>query len=56
MKIRKFVLLSIAAAALAPGLHAQQRTAARSGFATPQDAARYYENLVGRLAQQVRSM
>ena len=57
MNIRKLVLVSIAAAAFAPGLHAQQRAAAsRSGFATPQEAARYYENLVGRLAQQVRSM
>ena len=58
MKVRNFILMSIAVAALGPGLHAQQRAAAgsRSSFATSQDAVRYYENLVGRLAQQVRSM
>jgi|GEM_PF-1346470 len=58
MKVRNFILSGIAAAVLVPGLYAQQRASAgsRGSFATPQDAARYYENLVGRLAQQVRSM
>ena len=55
MLIRRIVL-SVAAVAAAGTVSAQQRAAAPAAFRTPQEAVRYYENLVGRLAQQVRSM
>ena len=55
MLIRR-IALSVAAVAAAGTISAQQRTAAPVSFHTPQEAVRYYENLVGRLAQQVRSM
>ena len=54
MVIRK-ITLGVAAASAALCVYAQQGKPAGS-FRTPQDAARYYENLTGRLAQQVRSM
>ena len=54
MTVRK-ISLSLAAAAAACCVYAQQG-GARTPFRTPQDAVRDYENLVGRLAQQVRSM
>ena len=53
MSIRKITLCLAAAAGC---VCAQQQNTARVPFRTPQDAVRYYENLVGRLAQQVRSM
>ena len=55
MLIRRIVL-SVVALAAAGTVAAQQRTAAAAPVRTPQEAVRYYENLVGRLAQQVRSM
>ena len=57
MIIRKIALCA-AAAVTAGCLYAQSRPASGNQvvFRTPQEAVRYYENLVGRLAQQVRSM
>ena len=57
MIIRK-IALGAALAAAVGCLYAQSGTASRNQivFRTPQEAVRYYENLVGRLAQQVRSM
>lgn len=46
--------LGLAAVTAAGWVSAQQP--ARTPFRTPQEAVRYYENLVGRLTQQVRSM
>ena len=58
MMMRKLVLgLTAAAAGLC--LYAQQgavRPRSITRFNTPQEAASYYENLVGRLASQVQSM
>ena len=58
MMMRKLVLgLTAAAAGLC--LYAQQgaaRPRSNIRFNTPQEAASYYENLVGRLASQVQSM
>ena len=57
MIIRKIALCA-AAAVTAGCLFAQSGPAPGNQvvFRTPQEAVRYYENLVGRLAQQVRSM
>ncbi|MBQ9335782.1 MAG: LysM peptidoglycan-binding domain-containing protein [Lentisphaeria bacterium] len=57
MMIRKITLF-LAAAAAAGCVYAQQGgpQPGRAPFRTTQEAVRYYENLVGRLAQQVRSM
>jgi len=55
MFIRK-ITLGLTAAAAAVCVYAQQGRQAGTGFRTTQDAVRYYENLTGRLAQQVRSM
>ena len=57
MIIRK-ITLGLAAVAAAGSLCAQhaQQPSARAPFRTTQEAVRYYENLVGRLTQQVRSM
>ncbi|MBO4631000.1 MAG: LysM peptidoglycan-binding domain-containing protein [Lentisphaeria bacterium] len=55
MSIRK-ITLCLTAVAAAGCVYAQQGNNARTSFRTPQDAVRYYEDLVGRLAQQVRSM
>ena len=54
MHIRK-IALGLAAASAVLCVYAQQGKQA-GGFRTTQDAVRYYESLVGRLAQQVRSM
>ena len=54
MVVRK-ITLGLAAASAALCVYAQQGRQA-GNFRTPQDAARYYENLTGRLVQQVRSM
>ena len=54
--IRK-ITLGLAAVAAAGCVCAQHpQPPARTPFRTTQDAVRYYENLVGRLSQQVRSM
>ena len=53
MLIRK-ITLSLTAAAVC--VYAQQGRQSGGGFRTTQDAVRYYENLMGRLVQQVRSM
>jgi len=56
MMIGKLVL-GLAAAAAGLCLYAQQSaTRPNTRFNTPQEAASYYENLVGRLASQVQSM
>ena len=55
MLIRK-ITLSLTAAAAAVCVYAQQGRQTGAGFRTTQDAVRYYENLMGRLVQQVRSM
>lgn len=55
MFIRK-ITLGLAASAAALCVYAQQGRQSGAGFRTTQDAVRYYENLTGRLAQQVRSM
>lgn len=55
MTVRK-IALSLTAAAAAVCVYAQQGRPAGGGFRTTQDAVRYYESMVGRLAQQVRSM
>ena len=54
MTISKVTLFLITTAA-AGCVYAQQ-SGVRTPFRTPQEAVRYYEDLVGRLAQQVRSM
>ena len=56
MMIRK-ITLGLAAVAAAGCVYAQHgQQPARTPFRTTQEAVRYYENLVGRLTQQVRSM
>ena len=54
--IRKIslALAAVTASGWVCAQHPQQP--ARTPFRTPQEAVRYYENLVGRLSQQVRSM
>ena len=54
MMIRK-ITLGLAAMAAAGCVYAQQGPAP-APFRSTQEAVRYYENLVGRLTQQVRSM
>jgi LysM repeat protein len=58
MMMRK-LFLGLTAAAAGVCLYAQQgavRPRSNTRFNTPQEAASYYENLVGRLASQVQSM
>lgn len=58
MMMRK-LFLGLTAAAAGICLYAQQgaaRPRSNTRFNTPQEAASYYENLVGRLASQVQSM
>lgn len=57
MMIRKLAL-GLTAATVCLCLYAQQGARPRSNtpFNTPQEAVHYYENLVGRLSSQVRSM
>ena len=55
MSIRK-ITLSLTAAAAAVCVYAQQGRQTGTGFRTPQEAVHYYESLMGRLVQQVRSM
>ena len=57
MMIRKLAL-GLTAAAVGFCVHAQQgaRPRQNTGFNTPREAVNYYENLVGRLSAQVRSM
>ena len=58
MMIRKLTL-GLTAAAVGLCLYGQQggpRPRSNTAFKTPQEAVSYYENLVGRLASQVRSM
>lgn len=58
MMIRKWALGLAAAAAGCCAVYAQQGARPRqsAGFNSSGDAVRYYENLVGRLSSQVRSM
>ena len=56
--MKRKLILGLTAAAAGLCLYAQQGVRPRSNtrFNTPQEAASYYENLVGRLASQVQSM